>query len=98
MALMIVFGLFGTRQLNRQIMPDFQLEMIQVSVEWPGASPQDVEESVIEAIEPEVRFIDNVDLVQAKALEGRAEVSITFTEAADMSKALTDVQSAIVPS
>jgi len=95
MALMVMFGLFGTRQLNRQIMPDFDLDIIQISAEWPGASPQDVEENVIEAIEPEVRFIDDVDLVQAKALEGRAEVTITFTENADMSKALTDVQSAI---
>jgi len=95
MILMIMFGLFGARQLNRQIMPDFELELIQVSVEWPGASPQDVEENVIEAIEPEVRFLDDVDFVQSKALEGRADVTITFTESADMSKALTDVQSAI---
>ncbi|NND54519.1 MAG: efflux RND transporter permease subunit, partial [Gammaproteobacteria bacterium] len=95
MALMVIFGLYGAFKLNRQIMPDFDLEMIQVTVEWPGASPQDVEESVIEAIEPEVRFIDNVDFVQSKALEGRADVTITFTEKADMSKALTDVQSAV---
>ena len=95
MVLMIMFGLFGARELNRQIMPDFVLEIIQVTVEWPGASPQDVEESVIEAIEPEVRFISDVDFVQSKALEGRGEVLITFTENANMSKALTDVQSAV---
>ncbi len=95
MVLMMMFGLFGMSQLNRQIMPDFDLDMISVTVEWPGASPQDVEENVIEAIEPEVRFIDEVDTVQSKAFEGRAEVTITFTEKANMSKALTDVQSAV---
>lgn len=95
MLLMVMFGLFGASKLNRQVMPDFELDMIQVSVEWPGASPQDVEENIIEAIEPEVRFLDDVDKVQATAFEGRAELTITFTEEANMSRALTDVQSAI---
>jgi multidrug efflux pump subunit AcrB len=95
MVMMIIFGLFGAGKLNRQVMPDFELEMIRISVEWPGASPQDVEENIVEAIEPEVRFLDDVDRVQSNAFEGRAEITITYIENADMSKALTDVQSAV---
>ncbi|MEE4184875.1 MAG: efflux RND transporter permease subunit [Gammaproteobacteria bacterium] len=95
MILMLMFGLFGMSKLNRQVMPDFTLEIISVDVEWPGASPQDVEENILEAIEPEVRFLDNVDKVQATAFEGRANINITFDENANMSKALTDVQSAV---
>jgi multidrug efflux pump subunit AcrB len=92
---MIMFGLFCASNLKRQVMRDFDLEMIRITVEWPGASPQDVEENVIEAIELEVRFLDNVDLVQSTAYEGRAEITITFTENVDMSKALTDAQSSV---
>jgi multidrug efflux pump subunit AcrB len=95
MILMLMFGLFGLSKLNRQVMPDFDLEMIRINVEWPGASPQDVEENIVEAIEPEVRFIVDVDKVQAAAFEGRAELTITFNERAEMSRALTNVQSAI---
>jgi len=95
MAIMVIFGLFGLNNLNRQVMPDFELDMIQIGIAWPGASPQDVEENVIEAIEPEVRFLEDIDNVQANAFEGRAEITITYTENVNMSKALTDVQSAI---
>jgi len=95
MILTILLGLNGMSSLNRQIMPDFDMELIRITAEWPGASPQDVEENVIEAIEPEIRFLDDVDVVQASAFEGRAEVTITFTEDVDISKALTDVQSAV---
>ena len=95
MIIMVIFGLFGVSNLNRQIMPDFELEVIQINVEWPGASPQDVEENIIEAIEPEVRFLDDVDKVESNAFEGRAELMITYKENANMSKALTDVQSAV---
>jgi multidrug efflux pump subunit AcrB len=95
MLLMIVFGLFGLSNLNRQVLPDFKLEVINITVAWPGASPQDVEENIIEAIEPEVRFITDVDTVKSTAFEGRAELSITFNEGTNMPIALTDVQAAI---
>lgn len=95
MILMVLFGLFGMSKLNRQVMPDFTLEVITITAEWPGASPQDVEENIIEAIEPEIRFLDGVDNVQSTAFEGRASINITFDESANMSKALTDVQAAV---
>ena len=42
-------------------MPDFELDILSISVQWPGASPEDVEANVIAAIETEVRFLDKVD-------------------------------------
>jgi len=95
MALMILFGIFGLSQLKRQLMPDFGIEIVTVNVEWPGASAEDVEENIINAIEPEVRFINDVNDVDSFAYEGRGKVSIGFKQSASMSKALTDVQSAI---
>jgi multidrug efflux pump subunit AcrB len=95
MILTLMLGLNGMSSLNRQIMPDFDMEMIRITAAWPGASPQDIEENIIEAIEPEVRFLDNIDIVQASAFEGRAELVLIFTEDVDISKALTDVQSSV---
>ncbi|MDP7271977.1 MAG: efflux RND transporter permease subunit, partial [Gammaproteobacteria bacterium] len=95
MLLLIVFGLFGLSKINRQVLPDIDLDIIQISVIWPGASPQDVEENIIKAIEPEVRFIDRVDKVEAVAFEGNADINVTFKEGSDMSKGLADVQSAV---
>lgn len=95
MMLMIVFGLFGLSNLNRQVMPDFKMDVLSINVEWPGASPRDVEESIIEAIEPEVRFIEGVETVKGIANEGRANLTVTFKENYDMSVALSDVQSAV---
>ncbi|MGI9309570.1 MAG: efflux RND transporter permease subunit, partial [Gammaproteobacteria bacterium] len=95
MLLLIVFGLFGLTQLNRQVLPDFQIDVISVGVQWPGASPEDIETNVIDAIESEVRFIDSVDRVESIALESQARITIVFELGSDMGKALTDVQSAV---
>jgi multidrug efflux pump subunit AcrB len=95
MVLMIMSGAYGLTQLTRQVIPDFTLDIIRVSVQWPGASPEDVESNVVAAIEPEVRFLDDVTRVDATAYESRAEVTIEFKDGTSMSKALTDVQAAI---
>ena len=95
MLLMGIAGVYGLTKLNRQVMPDFNLDLISVSVEWPGASPEDVEANILEALEPEVRFLDHVSRVTATANESRAEVQILFDRNVDISKALTDVQAAV---
>ncbi len=67
MALLILFGVYGLSQLKRQIMPDFGLEIVNINIEWMGASAEDIEANIIEAIEPEIRFINQVDKVDATA-------------------------------
>ena len=95
MILMILFGAYGLTQMKRQLMPDFGLELITIDVEWSGASAEDVEANIIDAIEPEVRFIDKVEKVVATAYEGRTKMQLFFEADTSMSKALTDVQSAV---
>ena len=95
MALMILFGLLGLTQLNRQLMPDFTLEQIQIDITWPGSSTQDIESNVIEPMEREFMLLDNLDRVYATSFEGRAVVQLDFDYGSNMAKALTDVQSAV---
>ncbi|MBC8225584.1 MAG: efflux RND transporter permease subunit, partial [Gammaproteobacteria bacterium] len=95
MILLILFGIFGLSQLKRQLMPDFGIEIVNINIQWPGASAEDVEENIINAIEPEVRFINGVNDVDAFAYEGRGKISVGFDDSVSMSKALTDVQSAV---
>ncbi len=95
MVLMILFGLMGLGRLNRQLMPDFTLEQIQIDITWAGASPQDLESNVIEPLERELLLLDNMDRVDATAFEGRAVLMADFDFGSNMAKALTDTQSAV---
>ncbi len=60
MAIFIVVGLVGLVRLNTQFFPDFRIDWITVSVNWPGASAEDVDSSIVGVIEPEMRDIDGV--------------------------------------
>ena len=95
LVLMILFGLLGMGQLNRQLMPDFSIEQIQIDITWPGASPQDIQANVVEPLERELLLLDSVDKLDATAFEGRAVVMAEFDFGSNMAKALTDVQSSV---
>ena len=95
MILMIVLGLYSLLRLNTQFFPDFGIDVVSVSVEWPGASAEDVDENIVEAIEREVRFLDNAKHVRSVSVEGLARISVEFEPGSDMQAALTDVETAV---
>ncbi len=95
MALIIVAGAFAFTKLTTQFFPDFGIDIITVSVEWPGASAEDVDSSIIQAIEPEVRFLDGVKKLVSSSFEGRAVLSIEFEPGTDFQGALSDVETGI---
>ena len=95
MVVILLFGLLGLLKLNVQSLPDFGFDLITVSVDWKSASPRDVENQVIRAIEPDVRAIDGVRKVLSTAREGIGQLSIEFAKNTDMQRALSDVNSAV---
>lgn len=95
MVVMVVAGLFALRQTNTQFFPDFGIDWVSVSVEWPGASAEDIDDNIVQAIEPEVRFLDGVKRVRSTSVEGFARVSVEFFPGTDMQAALSDVETAV---
>ena len=95
MAAMIVIGLLALGRMNKQFFPDFGIDTVLVTVAWPGAGAEDVDNAIVQAIEPEVRFLDRVKAVISNSQEGHATVRIDFEAGTDMQAALADVDAAI---
>ena len=95
MALIFLAGIYSLTKLNTQIFPDFGLDIVSIQVNWPGASTGDIEANIIEAIEPEVRFLDGVDRVTSYATEGVGRVVIEYAADTDMQSALSEAEAAL---
>ena len=95
MAVMIVVGFVSLLRMNTQFFPDFGLDFIRVSVAWPGASAEDIDSNIIQAIEPEVRFMDGVRRVRSWSLEGAGTVLVEFNPGADMQAGLSNIETAV---
>ena len=95
MVLMLVAGFFGLYRMTTQFFPDFGIDVVLVSVAWPGASASDVDSNIVQAVEREVRFIDSVKAVKSSAFEGRASVAVEFEAGSDMQSALSNIETAV---
>ena len=95
MLIMFLAGFVGLSRMNTQFFPDFGIDMVLTTVPWPGASAADVDANIIEPIDREVRFIDNVKKVISTSREGSASVLVEFHRGSDMQAALADVETAV---
>jgi len=95
MLFLLIGGLLIGSRVKQEVFPETELDLIAISVPYPGASPAEVEQGIILAVEEAVRGIDGVKRVVATASEGRGYVSAELSVDADKDKALADIKSAV---
>jgi len=95
MWVLIIGGVLVGLQIQQEVFPEFDLDFVQVLVPYPGASPAEVEQGIILAIEEAVRGLDGVKRVTSNAFEGSGVVLIELLIGTDGSKAQQDMQNAI---
>jgi multidrug efflux pump subunit AcrB len=95
MLFLLIGGGLVAMTIKQEVFPEFDLDMISISVPYPGASPEEVEKGVLLALEEEVRGIDGVKEVRATAREGAGSVVIDLLGGADGNKVLQDVKNAV---
>ncbi len=95
MAIMVLLGFYTVNKINVQFFPTTEIPVITVSVSWPGASAEDIEKNILDSLEPELRFLDDVEETNSYAREGAGTISLEFYAAADMQKAQSDVEQAV---
>lgn len=76
MIIALVGGVIGFLQLQREVFPSGSFNGATVSVAWPGAAPQEVEEQIVLRIEEAVANLPGVERITSSAQEGRAFVNI----------------------
>ena len=95
MLLCLVGGFIAMQNIKQEVFPDLTLDVVRVTVSYPGASPDEVRKSIVEAIENVVMGIDGVDEVTSSAEEGSATVDVEVLEGADVQKVYQDVKSEV---
>lgn len=95
MVLMVLFGIYAIGKINTQFFPTVEQNAVNITVGWSGASAEDVQSNILQIVEPEIRFLENVDKMSSTAREGRASITLEFAAGTDMQTAVGDVDSAV---
>ncbi|MFN6110192.1 MAG: efflux RND transporter permease subunit [Planctomycetota bacterium] len=88
-------GAVSLLMLRREVFPAFQLEIAVVTVPYPGASPEEVEEAICQKVEAAVRAIEGIKNVTSTARESAGSVILEMESTADVQKVIADVRSAV---
>jgi multidrug efflux pump subunit AcrB len=95
MLMCLVGGFLALLNVKQEVFPDIQPDIVTVTVPYPGASPEEVEEGVLTSIEEAVRSLDGVDEVTSVAREGSGTVNVEALLGADLQKLSQDVQNEV---
>ena len=95
MVFLLVGGAMTTCDIKKEVFPEFEIDSILINVAYPGASPEEVEQGVILAIEENVRGIDGVKDIRSTASENVGVVTVSLLLGTDADQALNDVKAAV---
>ncbi|MCU0709448.1 MAG: efflux RND transporter permease subunit, partial [Pirellula sp.] len=92
----ILGGLFSFFGMRRETFPEFQLEVILVSVPYPGATPDEVESGICQKIEEAVQSISGIKKLTSICREGGGFTLVQLeSNVKDVQKSLSEVRSAV---
>ena len=92
----MIIGVISMVVMRREVFPNFALELVVVTVPFPGATPAEAEEGICQKIESAVANLDGVKKMTSVAIENFGYVILELSgNVSDVQKVLNDVRSAI---
>lgn len=92
LGMLIAAGIAGSTAVNKEIFPQFSLDAVEVQVEYPGASPADIEDSIIRLIEQQVEGVDGIQQITSVATENYGTVRLEVARGFKVSDKLEEIK------
>ncbi len=92
MLILIFGGLLQAFRIKQEFLPNTALDIVTITVPYPGASPEEVEQAIVLAIEEAVRGLDGVEEVTGTAREGSGIVVVEMITGENLNRLSQDIQ------
>jgi multidrug efflux pump subunit AcrB len=93
--LVLALGVLTALQLPQKTFPEFTLDVVSISVSYPGASAAEIQDSIVRPIEDQLSGIEGIDSVTASIAEGRGGIVVNFLAGDDRQAKLDEVKTAV---
>ena len=91
----VVLGLVSATRLGTDLLPSVNIPVVTVSIVYPGAGPEVVEQLVTKPVEDAVAGMAGLDSIRSISSEGVSAVIVTFKDNVDADVAAIDVEKRI---
>ena len=95
MVFIIIAGIFTLSRLRMEVFPDITIPIINVSVVYPGASPEDIEESICVKVEEQVQGVNGLKRITSSSNEGYGSINIEVENGYDIDEVKDEVKSQV---
>lgn len=95
MVICLAGGLLVLTQTKQEVFPEFQMDQVTVTMMYPGASPEEVEQGIILPIEDAIRDVDGIDDITATAYEGYGHVIAEMENEDESIRISQDIKTAV---
>lgn len=95
MVLILIFGLFGLKSLKKTFFPISESKIINIRVTYPGSSPEEIEEGVVQKIEENLKGVSGVERVSSVSKENIGTIRVEVLKEFDTDLIVQDVKNAV---
>ncbi|MCB1844423.1 MAG: efflux RND transporter permease subunit, partial [Halioglobus sp.] len=95
MVFLVVGGLLAIPSLDKQFFPEFQVNIVSISMPYPGAGPSEVEQQICKRIEEAVHDLNGVKEIRATARQGMGTVLVEAETGYDMQRLTSEIKTRV---
>lgn len=95
MAVMLLGGFLVSTQITKDVFPSFTLGAITIQVTYSGATPGEMEKSIVNVIEDALDTVDGIKESEARISPGTTTITLTLLDNVDENKVLQDVKAEV---
>jgi hydrophobic/amphiphilic exporter-1 (mainly G- bacteria), HAE1 family len=89
--LLALFGIVALLRMPLQLTPEVEIPVISVQTVWPGASPLEVEQEIIQEQEEQLKSVEGVTKMTSECMDSVGTITLEFTVGTNMEEALLRV-------
>jgi multidrug efflux pump subunit AcrB len=95
MMVFIVGGILVGLSVKQEVFPEISLDLVRISVAYPGAGPEEIEEGILLKIEENLSGVNGIKEIKAVAAEGFGTVTAEVLPGEDIDVILQDVKAEV---
>lgn len=95
MIILLGGGIWTAFNIQKEVFPQYQLDVVEVSVVYPGAAPAEVEQGILRPVEEAIRGVQGIKEVTSTADEGSGEVLIELVAGTERMQTFQDIDQAV---
>ena len=90
-----IFGILGAFSLKSSFFPLTDSENVLITIAYPGASPQEIEEGIVLKIEDNLKGLQGVERVTSTSRENTGSINVEIEKGQDIDFMLLEVKNAV---